>query len=148
VEIVKPYRSNNKKIFSSREPTLISVEMVLLWLVAVDGVCSAFVGMAFGGIGRTTVSRIVDHVTFAVIQCWKSEVTWPDEDERRDTYGMLSCYEKAVGIMDGTHCEIEVPKWDEYGFFSGLYQEYIVGKYGDKICCLMLLVVYTIAYVD
>jgi len=46
-------------------------------------------------------------------------VSWPDAEERRLLYGFFTSYEKAVGVLDGTHCQISVPYFKEERSLSG-----------------------------
>ena len=123
---VHPQSEQRSSTYRSR--TIASVDQLLLWLLRSDGNDVNLVGLLFNDIHRKTVDIIADHVTQAILDCWSVEIEWPDPEQRQSLYGFLSTYDKVVGIMDGTHCQIEVPTYDEYDYFSG-YKGYHTQNY-------------------
>jgi len=99
--------------------SLHSADEFLLWVWHSDGTDADVLGFFFNGISRWTATRIADHVTTAVLDAWAEEVSWPDAEERRLLYGFFTCHEKAVGALDGTHCQISVPYFKEDRSMSG-----------------------------
>ena len=76
-----------------------------------------------------------------MLDAWVDEVSWPDAEERRLLYGFFTCYEKAVGVLDGTHCQISVPYFKEERSLSS-YKKFHTQNY--MICADALgFVIYT-----
>jgi hypothetical protein len=98
---------------------LTSAEMLLIWLWRADDVNVECLCIIFNDIDRTTIDRYADHTTKAIQQSLGDRLYWPDVEERELGYPMMSCYQRVVGIMDGTHCPIDVPMYGEYEHFSG-----------------------------
>ena len=98
-------------------------------------------GILFNDISRMTADRTADHITRAVNTVWAEEVSWPDAEERQSLYGFFSSYDCAVGVMDGTHCQIEVPVVEE-GEYHSFYKNFHTQNY--LICADALgFVIYT-----
>jgi hypothetical protein len=116
--IRRPYAIYSQTAQSHRKRRLHPVDQLLLWLWHSDGNDADVLGILFDDISRMTADRVADHVTSAVNDAWEDEVSWPDAEERRSLYGFFSSYEKAVGVLDGTHCQIEVPTWEESKYHS------------------------------
>lgn len=95
-----------------------SVEQLLLWILSIADSNVKALKLAFHGIHRTTIFRIVDHVTHCVNTELQDLIAWPTA-ERKCLYGMLSICDTAVAVMDGTHCEINEPTYDERLYYSG-----------------------------
>lgn len=108
--------------------SLHSADEFLLWVWHSDGTDADVLGFFFNGISRWTATRIADHVTTAVLDAWAEEVSWPDAEERRLLYGFFTCHEKAVGALDGTHCQISVPYFKEDRSMSG-YKKFHTQNY-------------------
>ena len=105
--------------YSMRNRSLHTIEQFLLWVWHSDGANADLLGLLFSDISKTTARRIADHVNTAVLDAWAGEVAWPDAEERRLLYGWFTCYERAVGVLDGTHCQISVPYFKEERSMSG-----------------------------
>ena len=93
-----------------RERRLHPVDQLLLWLWEEgDGNDPDTSGVAFNAVSRSTARRVADHVTRAVNNAWADDVSWPDEEERQQTRGFFSSHDRAVGVLDSSHCQIQVP---------------------------------------
>lgn len=99
--------------------SLSSAEMLLVWLWRADDINAECCAVIFGDIDRTTIDRSTDHTTRAINDGLSDWLKWPDAEERQWAYGMLSSYHQAVGVLDGTHCSIDAPLYEEYEHFSG-----------------------------
>jgi hypothetical protein len=55
-------------------------------------------------------------------------VSWPDAEERRCLHGFFSSCPTAVGVLDGTHCQIRIPTYQERDYYSG-YKHYHTQNY-------------------
>ena len=76
-----------------------------------------------------------------MLDAWADEVAWPDAEERRLLHGFFTCHDKAVGVLDGTHCQISVPYFKEDRSLSG-YKKFHTQNY--LICADALgFVIYT-----
>jgi hypothetical protein len=109
------------------------IDELLLWLYHIDGNKHTVLCLLFD-LNRSSVVIITDHITRAVNHVWNEEVRWPSKEERKEMYGFFSCHEKAVGCIDGTHCQIDVPdnEDDENNCYSG-YKHYHTQNY--LLCC-------------
>jgi hypothetical protein len=109
------------------------IDELLLWLYHADGNKHTVLCLLFD-IDRTTVNVITDHITRVINHVWEREVKWPSAEERAEQYGLFSCFEKAVGCIDGTHCRIDVPddEEEENDDYSG-YKHYHTQNY--LLCC-------------
>jgi hypothetical protein len=94
-------------------------EQLLLWLYWTSGCPLSLVTDLFGNLHETTLYRMVDHVTLCINSVLGDTVQWPTAEERRGLYGYLSVCDKAVAILDGTHCEIKKPTENQRMFHSG-----------------------------
>jgi hypothetical protein len=88
--------------------TLHPADELLLFLLASDGASPPVLARMFE-VDRTSAGNIIDHVTSAINSVYDAEVSWPSQEEREASYGLFSCYHKAVGCLDGTHVRIDVP---------------------------------------
>lgn len=73
------------------------------------------------GFDKSTVSRVIDAVTDALIQKKDEYIRWPDND-RKDVI-KSGFYDKArfpnvIGCIDGTHVKIIAPHEDEQSFIN------------------------------
>ena len=118
-----PYTTTDSSDGTSRRRRLHPIDQFLLWLWHGDGNDVDVLALLFDDISRSTANRIADHVTNVVNTVWADEVSWPDADERRALYGFFSSCKTAVGVLDGTHCQIEVPVIDE-GEFHSQYKKF------------------------
>jgi hypothetical protein len=126
--ILRPYSFYSEPAQVSKRRRLHPIDQLLLWLWYGDGNDPDLLGVLFNDISRRSADRVADHVTEAVNDAWAGEVTWPDGDERRALYGFFSSCEKAVGVLDGTHCQIEVPAWEE-GKYHSAYKNFHTQNY-------------------
>ena len=114
---------------------------LLLWFYHSDGNDNNVIAQLFR-ISWRSVSRISDHITHVINRVWLAETAWPSPEERRALYGFFSIHEKAVALMDGTHCRVCVPRnnVEENATYSG-YKKYHTQNY--LICVNALgLVIY------
>lgn len=126
--IQAPYSFQSSPPSRKKSRRLHPVDQLLLWLWHGDGNDADILAILFGEIGRSTADRIVDHVTAVVNEVWAGEVTWPDAEERRSLYGFFTSCPTAVGVLDGTHCQIEVPVMAEASHFSA-YKKFHTQNY-------------------
>jgi hypothetical protein len=136
--IQKTHRSesNNAELVykskSGRPRAMHAVDELLLWFFHSDGLPIDLIALYFDEIDKDCVNSIADHITACINSIYESELEWPDAEERKASYGMFSVDEKAVAILDGTHCEIEAPvdlaMNDEYysGYKKTTTQSYLV----------------------
>jgi uncharacterized protein YdcH (DUF465 family) len=128
-----------------RPSSLHPVDQLCVWLFRADDTDADLLGVLFNDVHRTTIDRVMDHVSHAIITAWNDETEWPDEEERRMYYNRFSLYDKIVACLDGTHCRIRVPvdNEDEAKHFSG-YKKYhtqnylIAAKHYHSSCTLMV----------
>ena len=129
-DILRPRPAKKGRHAGGRTRVLHPADEFLLWVWHCDGTDADILGFLFNGISRWTATRIADHVNDAVLRVWEEEVSWPDAEERRLLYGFFTSCEKAVGVLDGTHCQISVPYFKEERSMSGYKklhtQNYIV----------------------
>jgi DDE superfamily endonuclease len=126
--ILRPYDHYQQPVLGHRKRRIHPIDQLLLWIWHSDGNDSEMLGILFDDISRSTADRIADHVTRAVNDAWEEEVTWPDAEERRSLYGFFSSCETAVGVLDGTHCQISVPSINE-GKFHSAYKNFHTQNY-------------------
>jgi hypothetical protein len=139
--IRRPYLSNELPIRRHRRRRLHPVDQFLLWIWHSDGNDPDIIGILFDDISRVTADRTADHVTQSVNDAWAGEMTWPDAEERQSLHGFFSSCEKAVGVLDGTHCQIQVPVVEE-GRYHSQYKNFHTQNY--LICADALgFVIYT-----
>jgi hypothetical protein len=100
-------------------PRLTTYEQLLLWFMYCDTGNSVIISLLFGNIHPRSVDNYAQHVTNTLLLVLSDEIHWPDAQERQSLYGLFSVYDKAIAVMDGTHCEIRVPTVDETEFYSG-----------------------------
>jgi hypothetical protein len=126
--IRRPYSNANQHSKRFRPRSIHPIEQFLLWAWHSDGNDGDLLSLTFHTGTRITADRLADHVTRAVNEAWAGEVTWPDAEERRLLYGFFSSCEKAVGVLDGTHCQIEVPDTEE-GKYHSTYKNFHTQNY-------------------
>jgi hypothetical protein len=76
------------------------------------------VNSLFGHLHVSTLYRTVDHVTHCINTVLGDLIHWPSAKERKDMYGWLAVCDKAIAILDGTHCEIEKPSENQREYHS------------------------------
>jgi hypothetical protein len=126
--IRRPYSTANQHSLRMRQRRLHPIDQFLLWVWHSDGNDGDLLSLAFRTGTRMTADRVADHVTRAVNDAWGGEVTWPDAEERQSLYGFFSSSEKAVGVLDGTHCQIRVPDTQE-GQYHSTYKNFHTQNY-------------------
>jgi hypothetical protein len=126
--IRRPYSTANPYSQRIRRRRLHPIDQFLLWAWHSDGNDGDLLSLAFRTGSRMTADRMADHVTRAVNDTWAGEVTWPDAEERQLLYGFFSSCEKAVGVLDGTHCQIKVPDTEE-GKYHSTYKKFHTQNY-------------------
>jgi len=99
--------------------SLSAAEQLLLWVYYSDGNDDDIIALLFGNIDRRSVSRIADLITEVINKVYQSELDWPDAKEREDSHGFFALDDMAIAFVDGTHCEITVPRRNETSFYSG-----------------------------
>jgi hypothetical protein len=65
-----------------------------------------------------TLLNAVGNVTAAINTTYKSNIKWPDSDTRRSLRGSFAVDERAIGVIDGTHCEIRCPTYNQILYYS------------------------------
>jgi len=94
-------------------------DQLLLWLLLSDGNNPTVLSLIVGSIDPTTVVRYADHITDVINFILVDEVYWPSADERRDMYNQFACHPQAIALLDGTHCQIQVPFYNQGDYYSG-----------------------------
>ena len=95
-------------------------DAMLLYMMVMDGVGFDYIGIIFD----CHVSTVFDYAEFMaelVNSDLENDLKWPSAPERKNRYGTMECYDKAIAIIDGTHCQIKRPIdiGDENDYFSG-----------------------------
>jgi len=103
---------------ANSHPVLSTAEQLLLWLFYTKGQDAAVMGLFFGALHRTTVIRVCNHVSQSIQIALGDVVRWPTPDERKLLRGWFSVCDKAIAVLDGTHCEIRKPTNDESDYHS------------------------------
>jgi hypothetical protein len=106
-------------VHDHHHPVLTTYEQLLLWFMYGDTGNSVIISLLFGNIHPRSVDNYAQHVTDTIISILCGEIHWPDAQERSCLYGLFSIDDKAIGVLDGTHCEIRVPTNDEEEYYSG-----------------------------
>jgi hypothetical protein len=96
-----------------------TVEQLLLWLMYIGGSNTKSLRLIFGHLHASSIFRITDHISYCINIELDELIAWPTEEERKATHGMFSIWDKAVAVLDGTHCEIREPTYDERVYYSG-----------------------------
>lgn len=83
-------------------------DAVLLYLMVLDGVGFDYIGIIF----KCSVATVFEYAEFIaelINSDLENDLKWPSASERKNRYGTIACYEKAIAIIDGTHCQIRRP---------------------------------------
>jgi hypothetical protein len=81
-------------------------------------------------ISVTTVYCYAEYMAELVNSELKGELNWPDSEERKLLYNLIPVYERCIGILDGTHCRIQVPRdTDEENLYFSGYKNYHTQNY-------------------
>jgi hypothetical protein len=102
-----------------RSTRLTSMEQLLLWVLYLADTGMKAMKLVFGSLHKATIYRIADHVTWCVNSVFNYLIAWPTPAERQSLYGLFSICDTAVAVMDGTHCEISKPTYDQMVLYSG-----------------------------
>ena len=103
---------------------LTTSDQLLLWLIYLQGSPISGQTAHFNHLHRTTLHRIIDHVTFCVNAVLDDMISWPSSEQRLALHGMMSVCNTAVAVLDGTHCPIQAPSNYTYSYFSGYKHEH------------------------
>ena len=98
---------------------LTSAEQLIVWLEYIKGARNASERLLLSGLDRTTIDRYVDHVTGAVNGTFERLIQWPDAAERANLHDSFGVATGVIGVLDGTHCEIDKPKHDAQLYCAG-----------------------------
>jgi hypothetical protein len=111
---------NSRKFGRINSRKLACYDALLLYLMLLDGPSFAVLALIFD----ISVSSVFDYAEYMgklINNGLKAELHWPNEEERKQLYGLIPTYDRAVGLIDGTHCKIRVPRSveEEKNYFSG-----------------------------
>ena len=84
------------------------------------GAMMQVVGDTFG-VDKSTVSRVVDRVTTALLGHLNEFICWPNQAESQDimaNFYLIAGFPNVVGCIDGTHVRIQSPPQDEASFVN------------------------------
>jgi hypothetical protein len=73
--------------------------MVLLWLRKYETYAS--LALRFGVV-EAVISKDIPHLLVAIVVELRTEITWPDANDRDLLRGMIPGFEDAIGYVDGT----------------------------------------------
>jgi hypothetical protein len=95
-------------------------DAMLLYLMVLDGIGFDYIGIIFN-CGAASVFEYAEFVSDLLNSDLENDLKWPSASERKNRYGTIACYEKAIAIIDGTHCQIRRPVDidDENDHYSG-----------------------------
>lgn len=116
LEIYHFTKANNDKI---RRRKLSLMDQLFLWFLYCDNVNEDTLKLIFNAVSASTLRRIADEFTETINAVYQDEISWPSIEERNSLYGAFSVYDKAIGVLDGTHIQIKVPRYAEALVFSG-----------------------------
>ena len=98
---------------------LTTSDQLLLWLFYLAGDRTSTLSIYFDHLHPTTIFRIIDHVTYCINHVLRTSISWPSERERQLLHGMMSVNERAVAVLDGTHCQVQAPDELNNVYYSG-----------------------------
>lgn len=100
---------NNSNINVRPNGRLLNIyDAMLLYLMVLDGVGFDYIGIIFS-CGAASVFEYAEFMAEIINSDLENDLKWPSALERKNRYGTIACYEKAVAIIDGTHCQIRRP---------------------------------------
>jgi len=73
------------------------------------------------GVDKSTVSRVVQNVTDALLKWTDDVISWPTEDNKRrvqEGFHSLGGFPGVIGCIDGTHVRIQAPTQDESAYVN------------------------------
>jgi len=109
----------NPDVVPRHPQSLTTADQLLLWLFFLCGDRTSQLTLHFASLHPTTIFRFVDHVSRCVNEVLGECVAWPTPEEKQSLYGMMSVHERAIAVLDGTHCRLEAPQDCNNLFFSG-----------------------------
>lgn len=95
-------------------------DALLLYMMVLDGVGMDYIGIIWD-CNAATVFEYSEFMAELVNADLDNDLQWPSPLERKNRYNTMACYEKAIAIIDGTHCQIRRPvdTEDDTGYYSG-----------------------------
>lgn len=110
----------NRKYGRINSRKLACCDALLLYLLLLDGPSFAVLGLIFD-IAISSVFDYAEYMGKLVNSGLKEELHWPNVEERKLLYGLIPTYDRAIGLIDGTHCKIRAPLnvEEENSYFSG-----------------------------
>jgi hypothetical protein len=103
---------------------------LLLYIISLDGVDFSVLASMFDLESVSSVFHYLELMGQLVKTKLEGELKWPDAYERKQLYGLMPTYEKAIGVLDGTHCRIKVPlEWDAEDSYFSYYKNYHTQSY-------------------
>jgi hypothetical protein len=99
-------------------------EQLLLWLYWTKGTPMMALTELFGHLHETTLTRMIDHVSDCIEWTLGDLISWPTAEERKDLYGWVGVYDKAIAFLDGTHLPISKPTKNPSAYWSTYKQKY------------------------
>lgn len=105
-------------------PILTTAEQLLVWLEYVKATRMGGLMVMFPTVSESTLWRSIDHVTEAINYIWYGNIQWPDQSERAGLHEGFAIEARAVGVLDGTHCEIDMPAVNADAYRAGHKKRY------------------------
>ena len=102
-----------------RATRLNTADQLLMWILHIADEGNKTLSLLFGNLPLSTLSRTVSHITWCVNTELGTYIQWPTAEERKTLHGFFSIWDTAVAILDGTHCEISKPTYDQRVYYSG-----------------------------
>jgi len=105
---------------NTRKRKLGSADRLFVWLLELDGVNAELLAEIFD-CSASTIRNNTKFITDIILNELEDEIEWPDEIERKQLRGLFPVSDKAIAVIDGTHCEIKIPfnMEQEISYFSG-----------------------------
>ncbi|MGZ5491555.1 MAG: HARBI1 family protein, partial [Nitrososphaeraceae archaeon] len=99
---------------------MLTADRLFCWLLQLAGERDEVMSLLFD-VSPTTINTNFKFITKIMLDVLSNEMSWPDENERKLLYNLFPIYDKAIMIVDGTHCEIKIPLEldDEISYYSG-----------------------------
>lgn len=96
-----------------------AADMLFAWLLGLTGERSVIIARLLD-CSMSTVDRGFKFINNIILIALNDEMKWPDENERKLLYDLFPIYNKAIGVLDGTHCEVKIPLEleDEESYYS------------------------------
>ena len=122
VDIITSVRSNSQSIshdHNHSHPRLTPAEELLLWICHVVGSPTPMLELIFSHLSYTTIHRYADHVTRCINSRFSHMIQWPEAEDRKALHGTFSLSDNVIAVLDGTHCPLQRPTYDEREYYSG-----------------------------